>query len=67
MCPAEAALRGDLEALIDSLSSNLLGKEIGLGILDLPDLLVLPLSALSARLASLPGVVLPVPVIQEEP
>ena len=54
--PADTARRGDLDARTDNLSSSLLGNDIGLGILDLPDLLDLPLSLL----ASLPGVVAPV-------
>ena len=41
----EAGLRGEREARMESLSSSLLGREIGRGILDLPDLLVLPLLA----------------------
>ena len=48
--PAEAARWGDPPDRMESLSSSLLGSEMGLGILDFPDLLVLPL------LASLVGV-----------
>ena len=64
LVPAEAALaEGDLAARMDNLSSSLLGREIGLGILDFPDLLDLPLSLLT----SLPGVVAPVLGNQDEP
>ena len=48
--PAEAARWGDPPPRMESLSSSLLGREMGRGIRDLPDLLVLPL------LASLVGV-----------
>ena len=49
--PADTALCGDRPARMESLSSSLLGSEMGRGIRDLLDLLVLLL------LASLPGVV----------
>ena len=61
--PAEAARSGERAARMESLSSSLLGRETGRGILDLPDLLDLPLSP---DPASLLGVVWPVPS-QEEP
>ena len=68
--PAEEALWGDLDALTESLSSSLFGKEIGLGILDLLDLLVLDESAESGRLPDDPIVLVPVPALlvqQEDP
>lgn len=52
--PAEEARWG--EGLIDSLSSSLLGREIGRGILDLLDRLVRLDSEDVARLPSEPGV-----------
>lgn len=43
--PADTARKGERAERVESLSSSLLGREIGRGILDLPDLLVLPLLA----------------------
>ena len=74
-CPlvpgCEAGLRGEREARMESLSSNLLGRLMGLGIRDLPDpRLDLPLSPEAEpglpSPASLVGVVYPVPRRQEE-
>ena len=74
-CPlvpgCEAGLRGEREARMESLSSNLLGRLMGRGIRDLPDpRLDLPLSPEAEpglpSPASLVGVVYPVPRRQEE-
>ena len=64
--PAEEALWGDLDALMDNLSSSRFGKEIGLGILDLLDLLVLEESAESGLLPPDPIVLVPVLLVKHE-